>query len=290
MPGEERGSRSPTRTLGWLLLLPVVAAALFGANLFDIRDRVFPAPTNLSAATLNSAANQAISRQNELPAEPYWVTVGTLNGSGTASRSVSIAPDALQWRVTAKCDTGSITVAATVSGGARQPVVPGAGCPNPAPGYAVSSGRFTLAISTSGSWNLVVEQELDRPQFSPPSPAMTAPGSAIIATGSFYGIDQQGQGTARIYRLAGGGYALRLENFYVTPNTDFQIRLSTLAHPTSTPQFQSNPAATIAPLPITAGSMNFPIPSGIDPLAYHSVVIWCDRLTSAYAAAGMQSA
>lgn len=290
MPGEERGSRGPTRTLGWLLLIPVVAAALFGGNVFDVRDRVFPAPTSLSAATLNSAAGQAISRQNELPAEPYWVTATSFSGTGNAARSVSIASDALQWRVDYSCTRGSISVAARASGVAPQTLLQNAPCVNPSSGYAVDVGRFTLAISAAGPWNVVIEQEIDRPAVTPPLAAMTAPGSAVTSTGSFYGIDQQGQGAARIYRLAGGGYALRLENFYVTPNTDFEIRLSALPHPTSTPQFQSNPQATVAPLPVTAGSMNFPIPNTVDPLAYHSVVIWCDRLTSAYAAASMQPA
>ena len=290
MPEEERGSRGPTRAAGWLLLIPVLAAALFGGNVLGVRDRAFPAPTSLSAATLNSAANQAISHQNELPAEPYWVTVTSFRGTGNAARSVTIAADALQWRVDYSCARGDLAVSAREPGVPPQPVVKRTACTVPNSGYAVDAGRFTLDISASSTWNVVVEQELDRPQFAPPLAAMTATGSAVTATGTFYGVDQQGQGVARIYRLAGGGYALRLESFYVTPNTDFEIRLSTLQHPTSTPEFLSAPSATVAPLPITAGSLNFPIPSTLNPAAYHSVVIWCDRLTSAYAAATMQPA
>jgi hypothetical protein len=290
MATQETAARRATRALGWLLLIPVIAAALFAGNIFEVRDRVFPAPTTLSTTTLNNAAGQAVSHQNELPAEPYWVTAKTLSGTGNASRSVTIAADSLQWRIDWRCDQGLLSVAVQPSGGRRQTAVQNGACPGPGAGYAVDSGRFTVTVSASSAWNLVIEQELDRPAADPPLPSMSAPGSAVLATGSFYGIDQQGQGTAHLYRLADGSYALRLEDFYVTPNTDFEIRLSVLAHPTSTPQYVSNPSVSIAPLPITAGSLNFPIPHGIDPLAYHSVVIWCDRLTSAYAAATMQPA
>ena len=55
-----------------------------------------------------------------------------------------------------------------------------------------------------------------------------------MATGTFYRIDQFGDGTVTIYRLANGSYALRLENFYVTPNTDLEVQLNSLEAPHST--------------------------------------------------------
>lgn len=283
-------ARPATRTLGWLLLIPVIAAGLFGGNVFGVRDRAFPAPTNLSNATINNAAHQATSGENALPAEPYWVAVSTLSGSDNAAKHITIASDALQWQVVVKHCDGSISIDAQHSGSAPQSIAHNAACSGSYAGFGVDSGAFTLRITASGSWSLDVQQELDRPQNSPPLAAMSAPGSALLSSGTFYGIDQQGQGTARIYRLPDGTSALRLDNFYVTPNTDFLIRLSPLAHPASTPEFQSTPSAIVAPLPITAGSFNFAIPPGIDPTAYHSVVIWCDRLISAYAGATLQPA
>lgn len=285
-------SRQPARALGWLLLLPLIAAALFGGNLLGVRDRVFPAPTKLSTTTLNNAAGQAVSGENELPAEPYWVplTTSTSSGTGNGTTTVTIAADALQWKVDWQCDSGTISIDARRAGAASQPIAQAEACSGSGEGFGVDSGTFTLAITTSSRWSVSVQQELDRPQVSPPLPAMTAPGSALLASGTFYGIDQQGQGTVRIYRLADGSTALRLENFYVTPNTDFVIRLSPLPHPSSTPDFQASPSVDVALLPITAGSMNFSIPSNIDPRAYHSVVIWCQRLISAYAGATLQPA
>ena len=283
------GARHATQTLGWLLLLPLIAAAFFGGNAFGLRDRAFPAPTTLSDTTLNHAAGQAINHTNELPAQPYWVTVATPNGSGSHSETVNIAADSLQWKVDWQCDAGTISIEARQSGSAAQPIAHNAPCGGSGEGFAVNGGAFTLAVTASSGWSLQVQQQLDRPQNSPPDPAMTAAGSSVLASGTFYGIDQQGQGTARIYHLADGSYALRLESFYVTPNTDFIIRLSVLQHPGSTPEFISNQYADVAPLPITAGSFNFPIPVSVNPSAYHSVVIWCNRLTSAYAGATLQA-
>ena len=283
------GSRLATRTLGWLLLLPLIAAAFFGGNAFGLRDRAFPAPTTLSQTTLNNAAGQAINHTNALPAQPYFVTLTTPSGTGDSTETVNIASDALQWKVDWHCDSGSISIEAQQQGEQAQQIAQNQACPNSGEGFAVNSGRFTLAITARGGWSLSVQQQLDRPQSSPPLAAMSAPGSSVISSGTFYGIDQQGQGTARIYHLADGTYALRLDNFYVTPNTDFIIRLSSLSHPSSTPEFAASPYADIAPLPVTAGSFNFAIPANVDPRAYHSVVIWCQRLTSAYAGASLQT-
>ena len=283
------GERHATQTLAWMLLLPLIAAAFFGGNAFGLRDRAFPAPTTLSDTTLSHAAGQAINHTNELPAQPYWVTVATPSGSGSRSEPVTVAADSLQWKVDWQCDSGTISIDARQSGSKAQSIAHNAACGGSGEGFAVNGGTFTLAVTASSGWRLQVEQQLDRPQNSPPDPAMTAAGSSVLASGTFYGIDQQGQGGARVYHLADGSYALRFENFYVTPNTDFIVRLSVLQHPGSTPEFISNQYADVAPLPITAGSFNFPIPASVNPSAYHSVVIWCDRLTSAYAGATLQA-
>jgi hypothetical protein len=58
-----------------------------------------------------------------------------------------------------------------------------------------------------------------------------------------------------------------------------------LRAPRSTRQYLSAPSKNVAALDITAGSMNFVLPAGVDPTRYRSVVIWCPIITSAYAAA-----
>ena len=123
------------------------------------------------------------------------------------------------------------------------------------------------------------------PLDEPPLAAMTAPDTAVAASGSFYDVDQSGSGTATFYRLGDGSYALRLDNFFVTPNIDLEIQLSPLVAPHSTTAYQSAPSVTVAPLDVTAGSINFTVPTGINPTRYGSLVIWCPLIQSAYAAA-----
>ena len=88
-----------------------------------------------------------------------------------------------------------------------------------------------------------------------------------------------------MYRLPSGASLLRLDDFYVSPNTDLEVRLSPLAAPRSTDEFFNAPSVRVGPLDITAGSMNLQIPEGVDPSQFRSIVIWCERLHSAYAAA-----
>src|SRR5579859_7472065 len=115
-------ARPATQTLGWLLLLPLIAAAFFGGNAFGLRDRAFPAPTTLSDTTLNHAAGQALNNTNELPAQPYWVTVATPNGSGSRSVTVSVAADSLQWKVDWQCGSGTISIEARQPGSPSQSI------------------------------------------------------------------------------------------------------------------------------------------------------------------------
>ncbi|HEV2787589.1 MAG TPA: DM13 domain-containing protein, partial [Solirubrobacteraceae bacterium] len=133
-----------------------------------------------------------------------------------------------------------------------------------------------------------IEQQVDVPLVEVPLPAMSAPGARSVLRGSFYRIDQVGRGRLTIYRLANGRYALRVADFYVTPNVDLEIRLSPLREPRTTREYLRAPARKIAPLNTTAGSMNFMLPAGVDPARYRSVVIWCPLITSAYAAATLE--
>ena len=123
---------------------------------------------------------------------------------------------------------------------------------------------------------------------SGPLPAMTAAGTRTLARGRFYGIDQVGRGRVTIYRLANGRHALRLDNFYVTPNIDLDIRLSPLREPRTTRQYRSAPSVRVQWLDVTTGSMNFLVPRNVDPRRYRSVVIWCQNIISAYAAATLR--
>lgn len=77
---------------------------------------------------------------------------------------------------------------------------------------------------------------------------------------------------------------MRLEDFYVSPNVDLEIRLSALPVPTSTAEVQAAPFQEVAFLTATAGAMNHFLPPATDLSAFGTVVIWCEPLEQAYAA------
>jgi hypothetical protein len=194
---------------------------------------------------------------------------------------------AIQWRAQWTCQVGHLTVRTPT----RSRAVVDSSCPGTGTGYSTEVGAQSLDVTADGPWQLRVEQQVDVPLVEAPLPSMNAPGARVVFTGSFYNIDQSGSGRVTIYQLAANAYALRLDNFFVSPNIDLEIRLSPLASPHSTDQFtSSNPSDTIAPLDITAGSLNFTVPSAIDPTHYRSVVIWCPLIHSAYAAATLVAA
>lgn len=270
---------------GRLLLIPLLAAALWGGNVLGVRDHFFPLTSRLAGPALNRFAGEPIAQQAAITSEPWWQSVATLT-EVTPTATFSIGAQALQWRVSWSCQQGHLTVHPSAP---SSPSLVDSACPGAGVKYEVATGRQMITVVDSGPWKLKVEQEVDAPLEQPSLAAMTAPGARIAMSGLLYGIDQQGQGRVAIYRLADGTYALRLSNFYVTPNSDLEIRLSPLRAPHTTGDYTSNPSVHVAALPITAGSMNFAMPTGLNPTLYGSVVIWCQRLLSAYAGASLST-
>lgn len=271
----------------------VLAASLVvGADLFGAREALSgsatPAPR--TAASSRDAAFTAIDTKGSpaktvLRSQPWWQTVGRLQGVGAKSvPGVRVSGDAIQWRVKWSCRRGRFVLR---SPDGAKPLID-AGCAGDT--TTLLSGKIEkgLQIEADGPWTARIEQQVDVPLVEPPIPAMSAPDTRTAASGGFYRIDQVGKGRVTIYRLAGARYALRLRDFYVSPNVDLQIRLSPLRAPHSTREYLDAPAKLVAPLDITAGSMNFVLPAGIDPSRYRSVVIWCPLITSAYAAATLR--
>lgn len=274
-------------------MLVLLASAVFGADPYGVREHVLGSATGpeRQAARSRDAGDATGTTIGTVPgdqpptvlrSEPWWQGVATLKGTGAAAaQPFTIDAGAIQWRVKWTCSTGRLTVRApTVS----KPIVDAA-CPGNETAYGSRSGPVNLEVTADGAWTLQVDQQIDVPLAEAPLPAMTAPGTVKVATGGFYRVDQFSNGTVTVYRLADGTYALRLEDFYVTPNTDLEIRFDTLAAPHSTQQVSSSETVSVAPLDVTAGSMNFTIPPSVNPSHYQSVVIWCERLFSAYAAA-----
>jgi len=290
------GPQSPTRkSLTTLALVALAASAVLGSNVFGLRAQLLgvDAPEARPAAAGRTVGEQAPAPTPAAPAEaeetllrsqPWWQGLTTAQGEGpSALDPVTVGGDAIQWRVNATCEGSSIAVRAE---GESEPLLSG-DCESAAVGYGVQTGDVRLRVESDGPWALEIEQQIDLPLVEPPLPAMTAPDTTTVATGEFYRLDQRETGTVSIYQLADGSHALRLDEFFVTPNIDLEINLSPLEAPQSTAEFMASPSVYVAPLDVTAGSMNFTVPADIDPAAYGSVVIWCPLIDSAYAAASL---
>ena len=278
------GPRRAGRVLPAAGIVLLVAGALIGGDAFGVRESLFgsatpaPRPVAVSPFTVSNSTPRPTS---VLVSQPWWQGVRNLSGTATgASTTFAIGSGVSQWRIRWSCTTGRLLAQiADVSA----PLIDSS-CPGTGTAYSTRTGATQLHVSASAAWTAQIAQEVDVPLVEPPLQAMTAPGSHDVRTGSFYGIAQKSVGRLTVYRLATGRYALRLTNFYVSPNIDLQLRLDPLRAPHSTRQYLATRSVLVAPLPVTAGSLNFVVPAGTNPLRYGSIVIWCPTIVSAYAA------
>lgn len=300
-PTTTASAQSPLRAaFTFLGLVALLGSALVGGNVGGSRERLFGSETPTARSVAVSRAPQAAtggpeattattapSQQTVLRSQPWWQSVGAIQGSGSMTAApFTVDPGAIQWRVKWTCSSGHLLVR---SPGQTRPVVD-ANCPGPDVGYGVQKGNVALQVTADGPWQMQVDQQVDVPLTEPPLPAMTAPGSAPVLAGPFYRIDQVGTGTATVYRLPDGSYALRLDNFFVTANSDLELQFSPLDAPKTTDQVNNARSATVASLDVTTGALNFAIPPQVDPTKYKSLVIWCEQTHNAYAAASLKPA
>ena len=285
--------------VAWVALLALVATAVVASNLFSLRDRLFgsavakpelPATSKVATGYPGTAPGTPVIgavttlEPTSLRSQPWWQTVATLDGTGDSSTSVfTIGDSAIQWRVSWSCDTGQLVVRAPK----RTKALVDGGCPQGDPGYATETGTMSLQVSAGGPWHLEVDQEIDAPLVEAPTAAMSAPGSKVVASGSFSGIDQTGMGQVTIYRQADGLYSLRLVDFFVSPTTDLELRMSTLAAPHNSQDLMTAPSVLVGPMDVTAGSLNYTVPSTVDVTRFHSLYVWCSLTQSAYAGASL---
>jgi len=279
------------RALAALGLVVVVAGAALGADLFGVRDRVFgsavPAarPAAVSRVADAGAGSATTSPgRTALRSQPWWQTVITRQGGASSALRFTIADGALEWRLKWTCAAGRLVIP---SPSHPKPLVDSA-CPAKGTANATRTGAASLHVQAGGPWQVEVDQHVDVPLVEPPLPAMGQPGSAAVASGPLYRIDEVGTGQATLYRLADGTYALRLDDFFVTANVGLELRLSPVEAPHSTKEYTSGPSAFVAPLDITAGSLNVAVPKDLDPTKYRSLVVWCPTVNSAYAAATLR--
>ncbi len=151
-----------------------------------------------------------------------------------------IAADALQWRVTASCSGSALSV--SLEGDSAPLAQPT--CPGKAFGFSIRTGPAVLDVEATGGWEVVVDQQLDTPVAEPPLAGMDE--TSRLVSGTFYGVDQAGSGTAALYVLPDGARALRLDPFQVTNNSDLFVWLSEADAPRTSKEALESPHVEIA--------------------------------------------
>jgi hypothetical protein len=213
---------------------------------------------------------------------PRWDRVTTFAGRGDdRTASFDIAPGMIQWRVTATCSGGRLRVALD---GEAAPLAEPA-CPGRAFGFSIRPGPAILVVAADGGWGLAVDRQVDTPIAEPALDGMTP--RARVAQGELYDVDQHGAGRATLYRLPDGRRGLRLDPLQVTNNTDLFVWLSDAAAPRTSKEAFESRHVQVEALKATAGPQNYVLPSDV-PFDVRSVVVWCEPVQTAYAAATLR--
>ncbi len=220
-------------------------------------------------------------------AAPRWEEVVRLAGTGDQrTAGFVIAPDAIQWRVTLGCTNGTVRVALDGEPPADA-LADLSGCPGNTFGFSIRTGPAVLDVDATGSWDIVVDQQVDTPVAEPALAGMTD--DTRRAAGDFYGIDQKGSGTVTVYRLPDGVGALRLDPFLVTQNSDLFVWVSESAGPRTSADALHSAHVQVSRLTATAGAQNYLLPDTVDLANVRSVVVWCEPVQTAYAAAALSA-
>lgn len=297
--GRRWGGRAVTRStrravLGGLALAAMAAGAVGAGALFDARERLPASDGQTTTSPFGPAVDRgdaAAPAAGRRRSQPYWVTVRRFAAPGPLTTPVfAIDERALQWRVAWRCQRGRLLIQPQRPSGDDQgsPLAQAEDCPARGEGRSVAPGVFRLRVAAGGPWQARVEEQLDVPLIKPPTTAMRDPQTRVVARGRLYGIDEEGSGTVTVYREPDGALSLRLADFYVTPDADLRLRLSSLERPTSTREVDQAPHRDAAFLKATAGSLNFRLPAGALRRGMRSVVIWSEITRNAYAGARLR--
>ena len=109
-------------------------------------------------------------------------------------------------------------------------------------------------------------------------PETMAPASPVaVKRGTFRDADSfhTGEGSATVYKLPDGSYVLRFDDFRVTNGPDLRVILATHPDPQGRGDVHTGEYVELGKLKGNIGNQNYPLPEGLSPDDYGSVVIYC---------------
>ena len=225
--------------------------------------------------------------RRELRAEPRWEQVAMLTGTGSASRTVPIGANAIQWRAEWSCRSGAFSMSVGRAQGAGRTVATST-CPDV--GVETSSGSATAAlrISATGPWQVIVRRQVDTALEEPPMAGMTT--ATLLARGRFHSIQNRAMGSVKVHRLANGRLALRYEDFYTSASPGLRVWLTEARNIKTTLQARQANHIDVGVLRSTLGSYNQVLPASVRAEQFRTIVIWCPTVLIAFGAAPLTSA
>lgn len=106
---------------------------------------------------------------------------------------------------------------------------------------------------------------------------MASMSPAALKRGMFRDADSfhRGEGSATLYELPDGSHVLRFEDFRVTNGPDLRVLLAVHPDPQARNEVQGPGYVELGKLKGNIGNQNYPLPDGLSPDDYGSVVIYC---------------
>ncbi|MGH2773588.1 MAG: DM13 domain-containing protein [Actinomycetota bacterium] len=235
---------------------------------------------------------ESIRARSESPrpkqAGPRWETVMSKSGNGDSAIGFEVSQESIQSRVQYGCETGAIKITTEPAPTNKKPLAEEQ-CPKQGESFFTRKGKMKLIVTAGGPWQVTVQHQVTTPLVEAPPPELTAPGARLAARGDFYSLERKSSGKALLYRLADGRLALRLEDFDTSANTDLFVWFSDVVKPENSKQAAESRYDEFAELKSTLGDQNYLVDPGtlknLKPDEIKSVVIWCQPVRIAYAAA-----
>ncbi|WP_286260139.1 DM13 domain-containing protein [Streptomyces graminofaciens] len=137
-------------------------------------------------------------------------------------------------------------------------------------------------------WKLWTDDTVREPV---PTPAATSTaGPRTVARGELISHEHDTSGSVRLLRLADGSYVLRLVDLDTSNGPDLRVWLSDAPvekgrdgwHVFDDDGYEH---VSLGGLKGNKGDQNYQLPADVDPTAYTSVSIWCERFNVSFGAA-----
>ncbi|MFJ6386902.1 DM13 domain-containing protein [Streptomyces sp. NPDC091972] len=127
---------------------------------------------------------------------------------------------------------------------------------------------------------------------APASPSSVAE-PRTVASGDLISHEHATKGTVKLVRLADGSHVVRLENLDTSNGPDLRVWLTDAPVKEGSAGwrvFDDGKHVSLGKLKGNKGSQNYTVPGDVDPSAFTSVSIWCDRFDVSFGAAELARA